>query len=189
MIAKQYPIGLPTDYDMGIIRRRVREKGTIFDAWPGVLFKAFLISERSRGAAQNQYAPFYVWNDTGALWDFVAGDGFGGIVSSFGRPSILTWLPWSVEIREDLRRDAVLSASREDAPIPPRAALPAFRAEEIKRSRAAMASDPAIAISVTGANIEHWTAVRFTLRYDRPDTVEPDAQAFEVLHLATPGIG
>lgn len=189
MISMQYPIVLPTDYDMGIIRRRVSGRGASFDDRPGLLFKAFLISERERGAPLNQYAPFYVWNETGALWDFVAGDGFGGIVESFGRPSILTWLPWSVEFRGSLRRDEVRSALREDLPIPLGANLPALRRVQIEESKAALADDPAIALRMVGANVESWTSVRFTLRYDRPGTVPPDAHAYEVLHLSAPEIG
>src|ERR1700722_2317572 len=85
MIAKQYSIALPADYDMGIIRRRVAERGARFDSFPGLYLKAFLIRERGRaGAVGNEYAPFYLWPETEALWDFVAGDGFRAIVDGFG---------------------------------------------------------------------------------------------------------
>jgi hypothetical protein len=188
MIAKQYPIALPTDYDMNIIRRRVAGKGETFDGRPGLLFKAFLISERSRGAPLNQYAPFYAWNETAALWDFVAGDGFDGIVKSFGRPSILTWLPLTIEIRQGLRRDAVRSALRVDMPIPVDADLPAFRRAQVEANKSALANDPGIALCLTAANIERWSMVRFTLRYDQPAETAPRTQAYEVLHLSAPGV-
>lgn len=188
MIAKQYPIALPTDYDMNIIRRRVAEKGKAFDAYPGLLFKAFLISERGRGAPLNQYAPFYVWKETEALWDFVAGSGFGGIVESFGRPSILTWLPLALEIHQEFRRDAVRSALREDMSIPFDADLPVFRKTQGEALKSAIASDSGIALQVAAVNIEHWSMVRFTLRYDQPAAIVPGAQAYEVLHLSAPGI-
>jgi hypothetical protein len=188
MIAKQYPIPLPTDYDMQIIRRRVAEKGGTFDKRPGLLFKAFLISERVRGASLNQYAPFYVWNETEALWDFVAGSGFDGIIESFGRPAILTWLPLSIEIRQGLRRDAVRSALREDMPIPLEADLPKLRKEQIDGCKSAMASEPGIALQLVAANIERWSMVRFTLRYDQPTATAPGTHAYEVLHLSAPGI-
>ena len=185
MIAMQYPIALPTDYDMGIIRRRVAEKGATFDGRPGLLCKAFLISERSRGAPLNQYAPFYVWKETEALWDFVAGSGFDGIVVSFGRPDILTWLPITVEVRQTLRRDAVRSALREDMPIPVDAELPAFRKTQVEASRSALANDPGIALQVLAANVERWSMVRFTLRYDQSTTIPSGAHAYEVLHFST----
>ena len=188
MIAKQYPIALPTDYDMNIIRRRVADKGEAFDERPGLLFKAFLISERIRGAPLNQYAPFYVWNETAALWDFVAGDGFDGIVKSFGRPAILTWLPLTVEIRRGLRRDAVRSALREDMPIPVDVDLPAFRKAQVEANKSALADDPGIALCLIAANIERWSMVRFTLRYDQPTASPSGAHAYEVLHLSAPGI-
>ena len=77
-----------------------------------------------------------MWNETAALWDFVAGSGFSGIIESFGCPAILTWLPLSIEIRLGLRRDAVRLALREDMPIPIDTDLPAFRkAQAGQRSR------------------------------------------------------
>jgi Domain of unknown function (DUF4865) len=63
MIAKQYSIALPSDPDMGIIRRRVDERGPAYDTFPGLHFKAFRIRERGRfGSIANEYAPFYVFD-------------------------------------------------------------------------------------------------------------------------------
>jgi uncharacterized protein DUF4865 len=184
MIANQYQIVLPADYDMSIIRRRVSAKGSTFDGWPDLLFKAFLISERSEGAPVNQYSPFYMWNDTGGLWTFLAGAGFDGITTSFGRPRVLTWLPWAVELSPDLRREEVRAAIREDNTLPLAADLPALRRSQLEESRAALADDPGIAAQVAAVNTETWTSIRFTLRYDRPSTPPPDAHVYEVLHLS-----
>jgi len=90
MIANQYTIKLPADYDMEIIRRRVADTGHRFDDWPGLAFKAFLISERSAGATANRYAPFYLWNNTDGLNEFLYGPGFAGLSGSFGRPRLST---------------------------------------------------------------------------------------------------
>jgi hypothetical protein len=46
MIAMQYQINLPADYDMGIIRTRVARTGHLLDHYPGLGVKAFLIRER-----------------------------------------------------------------------------------------------------------------------------------------------
>ena len=64
MYAMQYEIALPADYDMDIIRERVRTTGHLMDGFPGLEFKAFLIREKAKGASENSYAPFYVWRDT-----------------------------------------------------------------------------------------------------------------------------
>lgn len=37
----RYDITLPADYDMNIIRNRVRDNGHLMDGFNGLLFKAF----------------------------------------------------------------------------------------------------------------------------------------------------
>src|SRR5699024_8559939 len=64
MIAMQYSIGLPADYDMAIIRRRIADKGHLMDDCPGLAFKAYLYAARDDAglhAPDNLYAPFYLW--------------------------------------------------------------------------------------------------------------------------------
>lgn len=70
MIAAQYEITLPTDYDMGIIRRRVAERGSALDDRAGLGLKAYLVRDVADGAPVNAYAPFYRWNDPAALAAF-----------------------------------------------------------------------------------------------------------------------
>src|ERR1700694_879946 len=86
MLTLQYPLTLPADYDMSIIRRRIATRHAPFDRMAGLGCKAFLIRERSTGAHVNEYAPFYVWTQLSAVRDFLLGAGFDGVVQSFGRP-------------------------------------------------------------------------------------------------------
>ena len=66
-----YPINLPTDYDMGIIRERVRTRGSALDDREGLVMKAYCVREAGvDGATGNQYAPFYLWADTAAAGQF-----------------------------------------------------------------------------------------------------------------------
>ena len=60
MYSMQYRVQLPTNYDMEIIRDRVRRTGHLMDGYPGLEFKAYLIQEKAKGAMENCYAPFYV---------------------------------------------------------------------------------------------------------------------------------
>ncbi|UFS58863.1 DUF4865 family protein [Subtercola endophyticus] len=94
MLAMQYQITLPADYDMGIIRDRVATRGHALDQYPGLGLKAYLIREAGvHGSTVNQYAPFYLWNAPLAAGTFLwGGDGFGGILRDFGRPVVQTWV-------------------------------------------------------------------------------------------------
>lgn len=93
MIATQYEITLPTDYDMGVIRRRVAERGSALDDRAGLGLKAYLVRDVADGSPVNAYAPFYLWNDPDALAAFHwGGQGFAGIVRDFGRPTVRTWI-------------------------------------------------------------------------------------------------
>ena len=94
MIAMQYSFLLPADYDMGIIDRRVLEKGHVLDDHAPLVFKAYGVArkgdEESRSEV-NLYAPFYLWNDTEGLSSFICGPGFAGLVASFGWPTVRSW--------------------------------------------------------------------------------------------------
>ena len=46
MLAMQYNIQLPDDFDMNLIRQRVRENGTKTDGFQDLTFKAYLISTK-----------------------------------------------------------------------------------------------------------------------------------------------
>jgi len=93
MIATQYEIGLPRDYDMAVIRDRVATRGHALDDYPGLGIKAYLVRDVDRGASRSAYAPLYLWTDEAAAGRFLwGGDGFGGIVRDFGRPCVRTWL-------------------------------------------------------------------------------------------------
>lgn len=48
MIAMQYKILLPDDYDMNSIRQRVVNNGSKTDGFQDLLFKAYLITERNK---------------------------------------------------------------------------------------------------------------------------------------------
>src|SRR3954465_1245652 len=94
MIAMQYEITLPADYDMQIIRDRVGATGHLLDSYPGLGVKAFLIRQRGvDGSTSNQYAPFYLWADAAGAASFLwSGAGFTAIVRDFGRPVVQTWI-------------------------------------------------------------------------------------------------
>lgn len=118
----QYELTLPADYDMSIIRRRVATRGHRTDDFPGLGLKAYLIRERANGSPVNQYAPFYLWHDTGGMSRFlVGGGGFHGTVDDFGRPPVRHWTGIAMERGPG---EVPRSATREITAMPDAGAQP-----------------------------------------------------------------
>ncbi|EGD49579.1 hypothetical protein Cpap_4017 [Ruminiclostridium papyrosolvens DSM 2782] len=61
MIATQYKIILPSDYDMIIITDRVKNNGYITDGFGNLKLKLYLITEkRGNNSLSNSYSPFFL---------------------------------------------------------------------------------------------------------------------------------
>jgi hypothetical protein len=181
----QYEITLPTDYDMGIIRRRVETTGHRMDDFDGLAVKAFLIQDRANGAMINQYAPFYLWNDAAGMSRFLWGGGFfSAICRSFGRPPVRHWTGVEAVSGPDVDQSA-LSATKHTWLMPSDVdpAEPVAEAVEILRRTSVREGVHSSAIAVDPSR---WEVVHFTLWA----TPEPDAvpgTRYQVLHLSTPG--
>lgn len=93
MITMQYNISLPSDYDMEIIKNRVRNNGSKTDAFPDLYMKAYLIAEKTKyNNSVNQYAPFYLWEKEEGMNQFLLDGPFHAILNSFGRPIVYNWM-------------------------------------------------------------------------------------------------
>jgi hypothetical protein len=168
----QYEITLPADYDMGIIRTRVERNGHLLDDRKGLALKAYLVREHSDHDPVNQYAPFYLWRDTGAMAHFlVGGGGFQNIVRDFGRPPVRHWTGLAT-VAGGARDTTPATASRFTAPFTEDAADLASLRDNENVHTAAVAVDPAT-----------WELVRFVLWRHEP---EEAGTRYEVRHLSTP---
>ena len=193
MYATQYEITLPADYDMQIIRKRVAGAGHVFDDRAGLGMKAYLIRERGvAGSPVNQYAPFYLWNDGGAMAHFlVGGGGFQNIVRDFGRPVVRQWTGLACHAGP-AHGATPQAAARRLTPVPDDpggtgTGLATLIEQETERLRelgrrdglhtAALAVDP-----------HHWQLVRFTLWADAAAEDADAAERYEGLHLSAPGL-
>ncbi|MEU3167977.1 DUF4865 family protein [Streptosporangium sp. NPDC006930] len=184
----QYEIGLPADYDMGIIRERVATRGHALDGYAGLGLKAYLVRERGvDGSTVNQYSPFYLWSSltgmNGFLW---GGGGFQNIVRDFGRPVIRHWTGAGYE--RGLSSETVpRAASRRTDPIPadtdPATAVERALAELRRYSGMAGVHSAALAVDP-----RHWELVRFTL-WEHEVAADEEGTAYRVLHLSTPHLG
>lgn len=188
MYAMQYEIALPADYDMKVIRDRVATRGHLMDAYEGLGLKAFLIRERGLdGSPVNQYAPFYLWDDTGGMNRFLwGGGGFGGIVEDFGRPAVNHWTGVAFGFgpaRDASPRGASRLVERIAAGADPAAAVGAAVVAWEQR-----VASPGVHCSVLAVDPRRWEIVRFTL-WEAAAPAGVDGERYEVLHLAAPHLG
>lgn len=186
MLAMQYDIALPADYDMAIIRRRIAEKGHLLDGFPGLAFKAWLYAARDEDAwpsHHNRYAPFYLWHDVEGMNAFLGGAGFAALARDFGRPAVCTWIPWQVELAADLRHAAC--ATRELVAIPPHADLGDLRETEAAAARQDRAAG---ALAAIGAyDPAGWNLLRFRLwPTPRSELAREGRQLYRVGHVSQP---
>ncbi|MEJ8646769.1 DUF4865 family protein [Streptomyces sp. MS1.AVA.3] len=186
MHAMQYAITLPADYDMQIIRHRVKSRGHLLDDCAGLGLKAYGIRERGvDGSPVNQYAPFYLWADPEAMNRFLLGDGFRGVVRDFGRPVVQHWkglfhrpgpaagtLP-----RTFTRRTEILA---EDAD-------PATVLAQAVAGHEELATTDGVHTTALGFDPRLWELVHFTLwAHAAPESA---GARYQVLHLSAPGTG
>jgi len=175
MIAMQYSFCLPADYDMTIIRHRVATKGARTDRYPGLVFKAYLVADRSEGPAtrENLYAPFYVWEDNEGLNRFLEDPAFGFLTDSFGWPSIQTWSLWTPRSALSATLAEATWATRTVVPIEPYTNLGELRSAQSELD------------TVTGFNPSIWSLVQFRLGTGTPPVaLVPDTQSYKVGHIS-----
>lgn len=180
MLIARYRHRLPADYAMDRIRQRVAARAPAWDAVPGLVFKAFAIEDRARGAAANAYSSLYLWQDAGAAADFLAGPGFRAVIEGFGRPRIETWLTVASAFGPG---GSARTLAEETRLVAPAEDLTGLRDDEVSRGRD-IAADRDVLATVAGLDPDGWRLTRFTLR------AEPAAAASEaeIAHLAAPGL-
>ncbi|WP_114745607.1 DUF4865 family protein [Falsibacillus pallidus] len=90
---------------MGIIRKRVADNGYKTDGFPGLKFKAYLVSEASEsGNLYNAYAPLYVWNEADGMNKFVFEGYYDNILGSFGWQQIQIGVPLYLDLAENFSK-------------------------------------------------------------------------------------
>lgn len=181
MIAMQYSYTLPADYDMAIIRQRIASKGPLLDGLPGLAFKAYLYADQD---GEHLYAPFYLWRDSDAMHDFLAGPAYAALTQAYGWPVVRSWTLWHQQTGADVK--AARYATRGSAAIPPHASLEAWRRRE--REAAASAMDQGALASVVGVDTATWSVVRLQLWRDEPPAAlaGEGVQRYRVGHLSAP---
>ncbi|MFJ8471550.1 DUF4865 family protein [Kitasatospora sp. NPDC094011] len=183
MHAMQYEITLPADYDMGVIRKRVADKGHLLDAHPGLGLKAYLVRERGQdGSPVNQYAPFYLWRTAEGMNGFLWGPGFRGLSADFGRPVVHHWL--GAGLTEGGRTEAPTTATRTTVRLP-EAADPAEAVERALAELPAQHAHPALHTAAVAVDPSRWELLSFAL-WHGPAPEDVPGTRYRVLHLSRP---
>lgn len=86
MLAMQYSVKLPAEYDLNKVNERVAQRAPKFKGRAGLLHK-FYLYERE----EHLYAPLYIWESTQAAQNFLMDSLFGDVVQDFGRPRVRSW--------------------------------------------------------------------------------------------------
>lgn len=187
MLAMQYTITLPADYDMAVIRKRIEEKGHLLDRLPGLGLKAYLVRERGVNGPVNQYAPFYLWTQGSAMSRFLwEGGGFQGIVTDFGRPPVRQWVGAGFALGQasgELPGSATITRESLPPDVLPQDALTGAKADLASRSQRAGVHCSAVAVDPC-----RWELVHFTLWAGNTAPQSPVGLRFQVLHLSSPSI-
>jgi len=177
MLAMQYTIELPVGYDSGLIKHRVEQRSKLFEGLPGLVHKSYLFS-----SADQIYAPFYIWSDVAQARMFLFNDLFRGVIESFRRPRVRTWMVLdSVYGNKDF---APGFAIRETERIAPEDNLEMLFKQE-KQEQDAAARNPNLHFHAIALDAERWELVRYSLWRDEASAVMPAAdciQTYDVLH-------
>lgn len=179
MLAMQYSIQLPPDYDTASLRIRARERSKQFQGLAGMKHKSYLLNEDDR-----IYAPFYIWSDVAQARQFLFDDLFRGVVRSFHRPRVRTWMV--LDIANGQSRAQPTFAIREADVIPAEENLEKlFKAEKEAQTRLA-AENKQLSFHALALDAERWEILRYSLWEAKAAAPKPTSdcvQTYEVLNL------
>jgi hypothetical protein len=173
----QYTIQLPKDYNPELIRNRAHDRKRLFEGLPGLVHKSYLFSE-----ADKIYAPFYIWSDVREARSFLLNDLFEGVIQSFRRPRVRTWM-----VLDSVYGNTSLSptfAVREADAIPAEENLERLFARE-KEKQQELAANTHLHFHAVALDADRWELVRYSLWRDETSAEKPAsdcAQTYEVLH-------
>ncbi len=104
MIGMQYKISLPSDYDMDMIKNRIKENGCKTDGFKDLLFKCYLIQERGIDDFENVYSPLYIWRESTGMNKFIFDGYFDNIIKSFGWQNINIGIPLFLDLKKNFNK-------------------------------------------------------------------------------------
>lgn len=181
MLAMQYSIQLPANYDAEAIKTRVNARKQLFDDHEGLVHKSFLYND-----ADKIYAPFYIWKNVAEAKNFLLDDLFKGVVETFSRHRVRDWFIMHMAYGNRTLKPAY--AQREVDIIPAEEPLDSYLKRD-KELQDTLAKDPNLYMHVVALDADRWEIMHFSLWKDQASAQKPvsDAyQTYEVLHVSEP---
>ena len=182
MIIVHYAHRLPADYDLAVLRRWLKERGTAWDGVPELYFKAFLLREAGRfGAIANGFASLYLWQQDKPFRDWLVRGGYKIVTDVIGRAEVETFFALDAfrgkgsEARFLYKDD--ISISLDDD-------LTAAFAKEIALARE-RSTQPDVISAVVGLDPRNWKFVRILLSEEEARGSERGV-AYQIAHLSRP---
>lgn len=184
MIAMQYNVKLPSDYDMSIIKNRVKNNGYKTDGFLDLSMKAYLIAEFGKhGNIQNEYAPFYLWKGAEGMNHFLLDGPFNNILNSFGWTPVNTWVVLHQKIeKHDSKQYAVITK----LPVLPRLDFSDLQ-DKAKRIFDTDCNNASTTCSIVAYNPTTWQLCHFLLSADSQEMehrATGTSLVYQLLHLS-----
>lgn len=180
MLAMQYSIPLPPNLGPDYVKERVSQRRVLFDGHKGLLHKSFVYCPK-----EHIYAPFYLWKDLGEAQHFLLDDLYQGVIESFGRHRVRSWLVVSAEFGN--QNTAPTFAQRELDAVPENVSLKQFSAQEKAAQADYMRDHQDLYLRVIALDADRWEVMRFSLWTDKhasPKSQSDCLQTYDVLHVS-----
>jgi len=181
MLAMQYSIPLPVNYDAALIRARVSARRALFDDHAGLVHKSFIYSEED-----HIYAPFYVWRDVTEARNFLLDDLFAGVAETFSRQRVRSWIVLDMAYGNKDIKPAF--ARREIDPVAAENRVAHLRDQE-KTTQTELLKNPNLYLHLTALDADRWEVMRYSLWADEATAAPPVTdvyQTYGVLHVSEP---
>ncbi|MBN3490145.1 DUF4865 family protein [Acholeplasma equirhinis] len=179
MLISQYKIKLPSDYNMEIIKNRVKQNGFKTDGFYGLNFKLYMISEKGKNGNEfNSYAPLYFWKDTEGLNKFLFDGFYDNILGSFGWQEVVTFIPLLNNLQKILNQDIKYLCELE-GDILPNSTLKQVKLELMEELKEIKDLSYIVCYNPT-----NWTYKVYVLSSDLESLLQLDGEIYQVLYVS-----
>ncbi len=176
MHAMQYHVKLPSDYNMKIIRDRVRLNGYKTDGFKNLILKAYLISQTTNNCITNTYSPLYLWRNSEGMTEFIFNGFYDNVISSFGWQNINIGVIYSMNITDSVKHSHYALEEYIDI-------FPTLSLKEIEIKKLFRIFDNTVA-EIIIYNPDKWKFVKYSFIENLPKSLNPNIKIYDILYIS-----